>query len=132
MTGHGFTTGDAVTLSTTGGAPGGLSVGPTYYVIAVDANNFKLATSALNASGNIAIDITSNGTGTQTLTGSGSAAGMRVFLGNGDGTFGTGVGTNLGTTPTKMSLGDINGDGIADIHITLTGFYALSASDFIL
>ncbi len=69
-TAHGLETGDGpVRTSNSGGAlPGGLTAGTDYWVIKIDANNFKLAISSdANAFAGIAIDITSNGTGTQTL-----------------------------------------------------------------
>lgn len=62
-TNHGFSTGDAVTVSTTGGGtlPGGLSASTTYYIIKIDNNTFKLATSAANAQSGTAINITDFG-----------------------------------------------------------------------
>src|SRR6185436_17480057 len=69
-TAHGLETGDGpVRTSNSGGAlPGGLTAGTDYWVIKIDANNFKLAISSdANAFAGIAIDITGNGTGTQTL-----------------------------------------------------------------
>ena len=66
---HGLNTGDGpVRTTNTGGAlPTGLAAATDYYVIKVDADNFKLATSLANALAGTAIDITANGTGTQTL-----------------------------------------------------------------
>lgn len=70
-TGHGLGTGSAVVLSTTGVLPAGLSAATTYYAIRVDEDNFKLATSAVNARAGTAIDITAAaGGGTHTLTSS--------------------------------------------------------------
>jgi hypothetical protein len=65
---HGFTTTNAVGLSSpTGGAPGGLTSGTTYYVIRVSDTVIKLATSSANATAGTAIDLTSQGTGTSKL-----------------------------------------------------------------
>ena len=60
----------AVTLSTTGTLPGGLSEDTIYYVINVGTTTglYRLATSLENASAGTAIDITDTGTGTHTIT----------------------------------------------------------------
>lgn len=65
---HGYYTGLQVAASTTGTLPGGLSA-TNYYVIRVDADTIKLATSAALAIAGSAVDITSAaGGGTHTLT----------------------------------------------------------------
>lgn len=65
---HTFTTGDAITLTTTGVLPGGLATATTYYIIRNDANTIRFATSAANAEAGTAIDITSAaGGGTHTV-----------------------------------------------------------------
>ena len=58
--GHMFNTGDAVqyAVGTGGAAITGLTTATTYYAIKVDDATIKLATSALNAMSNVAIDIT--------------------------------------------------------------------------
>lgn len=66
--GHGYVTGQSVTLTTTGVLPTGLSTATTYYIIAVDQNTIKLASSLANATNGTAIDITGNGSGVMTLT----------------------------------------------------------------
>lgn len=60
----------AVVLTTSGGAPAGLTAGNTYYVVPVDSTHIKLATSQLNALYDtpVVVDITTQGTGTHTLT----------------------------------------------------------------
>lgn len=69
-TAHGFQTGDKVQLTTTGTLPAGLALLTDYYVIRVDANNIKLASSAYNAEWNTPVDITAAaGGGTHTVTG---------------------------------------------------------------
>lgn len=60
-------TGQAVTLSSSGTLPGGLSAG-TYYIIRVSATTVKLASSRANAVAGTAIDLTSTGSGTHTIT----------------------------------------------------------------
>lgn len=61
-------TGTRVQLTTSGTLPGGLAAATNYYVIVVDGNTFKLATSYANAVAGTAINITDAGTGTQTVT----------------------------------------------------------------
>lgn len=68
-TAHGLVTGDGpIRLTNSGGAlPAGLATGTDYYVIRVDADNFKLATTRENAWAGTNVLITGNGTGTHTL-----------------------------------------------------------------
>jgi len=68
-TAHGLETGDGpVRTSNSGGAlPAGLATATDYYVVKLDADHFRLATSRASAIAGVAVDITSNGTGTQTL-----------------------------------------------------------------
>ena len=71
MTAHGLETGAIVKVSSDGTQPAPLELTPTvYYVIKVDANTIKLATSAANALAGTAVDITSIGAdgNTHTLT----------------------------------------------------------------
>ena len=79
MLNHGYTTGDSVTYSTTGGTDAGLSAG-TYFVIAVDTNTIQLASSLANAKADTAVALTGNGTGEQIsrAAGDGVAAAMIV------------------------------------------------------
>lgn len=68
LTAHGWYTGRKVAATSSGTLPGGLSA-TDYYVIRVDADTIKLATSFANASAGTAVDITSAaGGGTHTLT----------------------------------------------------------------
>lgn len=64
---HGFLTGTKVTLTTTTTLPAGLALATAYYLIVVDANTLKFATSQANALAGTAIDITDAGTGTHTI-----------------------------------------------------------------
>lgn len=69
-TGHGLKTGDKVRVSNSGGGlPTGLSAATTYYVIYVDADTFKLATTDALAVAGTPIDITGAGTGTHSIVG---------------------------------------------------------------
>jgi hypothetical protein len=66
---HGFLTGDLCILSTTGVLPAPLAVNTTYYIIRVDADNFRFATSYANAKSATPINITSAlGGGTHTVS----------------------------------------------------------------
>ena len=56
---HGFTLGELVEYDTVGNDEiGGLTSGTPYYIIPIDGNTFKLATSSNNAEAAIAIDLT--------------------------------------------------------------------------
>jgi hypothetical protein len=60
---HGFATGDAVAYVSSGSAIGGLTDGTTYFVIRVDPNTIKLATTASNATAGTAINLSAVGAG---------------------------------------------------------------------
>ena len=77
LTGHTYGTGNAVTYSKGSGGTviGGLTDLNIYYIINIDANTVKLATSGANASAGTAINLTSVGAGTvHTLTGTQATA----------------------------------------------------------
>lgn len=66
LTSHGFSTAERVVYDDGGGtALAGLTDGTTYFVIKVDDNSFKLATSAANATAGTAIDLTGTGNNDQ-------------------------------------------------------------------
>ena len=65
-TAHGLATGDYLRLTTTGALPTGLAVATTYWVIAVNANTFSLATSKANASFGTKITTTGSQSGVHT------------------------------------------------------------------
>lgn len=68
-TAHGYLTGLQGQLTTSGTLPAGLSTSTNYYVIKVDADNYKLAASRALADAGTAVDITSaSGGGTHTFT----------------------------------------------------------------
>jgi microcystin-dependent protein len=69
VTGHSYRrTGFRVRVSSTGTIIGGLAIDTDYYVIVVNANTIKLATTRANAIANTAINLTSQGTGTHTIS----------------------------------------------------------------
>src|SRR5688500_6825614 len=55
---HGFTTGLAVTLTTTGVLPDGLAEATTYYLIVVNSNTFQFAATLADALAGTEVDIT--------------------------------------------------------------------------
>lgn len=65
---HGFVTGSIIEYSTTGTAIGGLTNSTTYYVIVVNKDWFRLATTLENAQNGVAIDLTTTGSGVHTFT----------------------------------------------------------------
>ena len=65
---HLLSTGLKVRVATSGTLPAPLAAATDYYVIVLDANEFKLATSAANAHAGTAIDLTAIGTLWQTFT----------------------------------------------------------------
>lgn len=67
ITGHGYKTGLVGQVTTAGGLPTGLSTSTNYYIIVVDANTVKFASSYANALAGTAIAIT-GGSGNSTFT----------------------------------------------------------------
>ena len=65
--GHPFTSGDQVTVTSTGSLPGGLATGVSYFVITVDVDTIKLATTYANSNAGSDIDIQTTGSGTITI-----------------------------------------------------------------
>ena len=70
FTAHGLETGDGpFNFGTTSALPGGLSAFATpYWLIKVDADKVKVATSLANAYAGTAVDLTSSGSGTNTMS----------------------------------------------------------------
>lgn len=67
ITAHGYITGTKVAATTSGALPTGLSA-TNYWVIKVDADTIKLASSLANAVAGTKVDMTAAGSGTHTLT----------------------------------------------------------------
>ena len=65
--GHGYTTGDVLYYEDNGSAISGLTTKTSYFVIRVDADTFKLAATADDATDGTAIDLGSTGNDAQTL-----------------------------------------------------------------
>lgn len=83
-TAHGYLTGLKVRCTTTTTLPAGLSLATDYFVIKIDANTFKLASSLVNAQAGTAVDITDTGTGTHTITPTALAGGSIKLQGSMD------------------------------------------------
>ncbi len=66
-TAHGLVTGNSITFTNSGGAlPSGISANTQYFVTVVDANTFKLSTTAINVGAGTFVNTTNTGTGTHT------------------------------------------------------------------
>ena len=65
---HGFSQGELVQYDSVGQTVvGGLSSGSPYYIILIDGDNIKLATTLENANANVAVDLTQVGVGVQRI-----------------------------------------------------------------
>ncbi len=91
ITAHGFVTGLTVQATTTGTLPAPLLTGTDYYVIVVDADTIKLATTLNNALAGTAIDITDKGSNNAvgTLTADALTGASLTFQGTNDPTLTT-------------------------------------------
>lgn len=100
---HGLTTGQVVELFNSGGTlPAGLSLLTLYYVIKVDADTFKLATSVENATDGTAVNITAAaGGGTHTLVRS-----LEFTVGRHRGGSGLVIGATLTSSANQATLGN--------------------------
>lgn len=76
---HGFSTGLKVRLTTSDTLPDPLLVATDYFVIVVDEDNFKLASSLANAQAGTPITLVDSGVGDQTVTPTALAGGSIVF-----------------------------------------------------
>ena len=107
LTAHGLSTGSCIELTTTGTLPTNLAVNTNYYVIYVDANSFRLATSAANAIAGTAID-TSGGSpsGTHTLRHCpfGISGATNFLLPNRQAVVGVGAGSQTINTRAKTAV----------------------------
>lgn len=102
-TAHGLVTGEAVTVSNSGGGvPTGLSTSTTYYVIYVDANDFQLATTLANALAGTNLTISSNGTGTQSVIATALASATVQLQKSNDGTNWANDGSSVSITATGV------------------------------
>jgi hypothetical protein len=77
-TAHGLATGTVGQLTTATTLPTGLSLLTDYYIIKVDANHIKFATSLAFALAGTAVNITGKGTGTHTFTPAALSASIKL------------------------------------------------------
>lgn len=76
---HAFVTGDGpVRFTTTTTIPAGIVAGTDYWIVRVDADTFKIATSYDNAVLGTVVDITSQGVGTHTCTPQAMSPGLHL------------------------------------------------------
>lgn len=141
LSAHGLSTGSCVELTTTGALPTGLAANTNYYAIYVNANTFRLATSAANAIAGTAID-TSGGSpsGTHTLRHCpfGISGSENFLLPNRAAVVGVGAGSQTINTRVKTAvLGLVEEDQMQGhnhriMQVTgsgaISGLYGLAAS----
>jgi len=133
-TSHGQANGAALIFNWNGSANiGGLLNGTTYYVTPVDANRFKLSTTAANSANNVTIDLTTTGGSGQYFTivagvGATAVADRGLSQGQSGAEHATHVGWNLKKVgaggragrvqfETLVALSTIVGDGSDDISL---------------
>ena len=129
LSGHGFLTEDIVVYEDGGGtALAGLTDSTAYFAIKVDANSFKLATSAANATAGTAIDLTGTGNNDQFfLHQVGDTNGLAVVQqpsesGTAPGTFPfTMVSESLPTAAPRFASATTAGSGDGGKTVTITG-----------
>ena len=134
---HSQANGASVVYNNGGGTTlAGLTSGTTYYVAPVNANSFKLATSAANAANNVSINLTGQGNNNQYFTISSGVRATAVAvkgLGEGGGTdsgwthaphtgwnlktVGTGGRAGRVTFETLTVVADVKSDGSDDIAL---------------
>jgi hypothetical protein len=116
ITAHGMFTGDGIAkVSNSGGAlPSGLLSTTNYWVIVVDANTIKLASTKANAIAGTPVNFTTNGTGTQTFT---PPARMGYFTSPTPRTANSWTFMSIGSSAWCMSLfvKDVDADGDLDV-----------------
>ena len=100
---HGFSLSELVEYDTGGGTPvGGLTSATPYYIIPVDGNTIKLATSGSNATSGVAIDLTATTTPTGRHT-------FKSLIRTPDGTY------TISSVPTETTFEVIANGSVPDI-----------------
>lgn len=97
-TAHGLSTGLKVQLSTSSALPTPLATSTDYFIIAVSANTFKIASSLVNAQAGTAITLSDSGVGNQTVTPTALAGGTIKLQGSNDGTNWVDIGSATNVT----------------------------------
>lgn len=106
-TAHGLLTGLKGQFTTSSALPTGISAATDYFIIVVDDNTFKVATTYNNAVAGTAVNITGAGTGNQTFTPTALAGGEFCYQISNDGVtyndYGTPVAVTAATTQWFLS-----------------------------
>jgi hypothetical protein len=112
-TGHRLVTGDAVVYNNGGGTSiGGLTSTNTYYVIKVNDDSFRLATSAINATNGTYINLTDGIGSAHTLTLTSGNATATAILGTGGEIVGYSIDdAGIGYTNANIEIVDSSGSG---------------------
>jgi microcystin-dependent protein len=116
-TGHGRSTGDSISLTTTGALPTGLSASTNYYIIFINANSFNLATTYANALLGTKINTSGSQSGTHTMLYNpyGISGASNFLLPDLRGRSGIGAGQGSGLT--NRVLGGVAGE---EAHVLTT------------
>lgn len=122
-TSHGFVTGLKGQMTTSSALPGGLATTTDYFVVKIDADTFKLASSLANAEAGTVIDITTQGTGTHTFTATTSTGNVCKLQHSNDGTNYKDLGSYTATIATSASsdiwrVGDVSDIGYIKVLYT--------------
>lgn len=130
ITAHPYVTGTKVALTTDGGLPTGLSA-TNYWVIVVDANTIKLASSLANAVAGTAVATADDGSGTHTLTAATSAGNTAKLQVSNDGTNWTDLGSysvTIATTAgsTTWDVGAVSARYLAVLYTPSAGQVSLA------
>lgn len=112
-TGHRLVTGDVVVYNNGGGTSiGGLTSTSTYYVIRVNDDSFRLATSAINATNGTYINLTDGIGASHTLTLTSGNATATAILGTGGEIVGYSINdAGIGYTNANIQIVDSSGSG---------------------
>lgn len=103
ITAHGYATGLKLQLTTDDTLPTGLSTSTDYYIIVVDDDNVKFASSQANALAGTAVDISGIGGGTHTVEVEGTLAGTIKLQKNNQPKGATAVWEDI-TTPASQNI----------------------------
>lgn len=105
ITANGFATGLKGQVTNSGGSlPSGLSGSTDYFIIVVDANTVKFATSLANALAGTSIDLTAQGSGTNTFTPTALAGATVKLQKSNDGTLWSDEGSATTISASQLSF----------------------------
>ena len=118
-TGHRLVTGDEVVYNNGGGTSiGNLTDGNTYYVIKINNDSFRLATSAINATNGTYINLTDGVGSLHTLTHTSGNATATAILGTGGEIVGYSIDdAGIGYTNANIEIVDTSGSGTGAVLV---------------